>query len=245
MNTYTNQDAISMWSSAALAHANDFGEQGDFAREHMLNPAIFAMLGDPYGKRILDAGCGQGYLCRLLAKRGASVVGIEPAEGWLQLAIAREAAAPMGITYIQEDLSSLDSQHSHLGTFDVVIANMVFMDIPDDEPAIFNCIKVLKPGGSLIFSLSHPCFEEESASWGEQGYVAVREYLREHIIPQTFASRVHRPLGHYLNLIARSGCILRQVIEPGLTAEWVQHGPQYARNHHVPNFIVIHATKAC
>lgn len=245
MNTYTNQDAISVWSSAALAHANDFGEQGDFAREHMLNPAIFAMLGDSYGKRILDAGCGQGYLCRLLAKRGASVVGMEPAEGWLQQAMAREAAAPLGITYIQEDVSSLDLQRHRLGVFDAVIANMVFMDIPNDEPAFHNCVEVLASGGSLIFSLSHPCFEEESARWGEHEYVAVHEYLREYLIPQTFASRIHRPLSHYLNLVARSGCILRQVIEPGLDAEFVQLGPQYARNHHVPNFIVMHATKAC
>jgi len=249
----TNQQAIQAWSDAAPAHVDDFDDEGDVPRRLLLNPAIFALLGDPGGKRILDAGCGQGYLARLLARRGAQVAGVESAAGWYAQATAREQAAPLGILYAQEDLSQLRFPHATLGdaaSFDAVIANMVLMDIPDYEPALHACVAALKPGGSLIYSLSHPCFEEESARWGEQGHVAVNDYLREYAIPQTFASRFHRPLSHYLNATIQAACTLQRFIEPGLTAEQVdqaemqgQTGAWYTRNQRVPSYVVVHAIK--
>ena len=37
----------------------------------LLNPALFQLLPDVKGKRVLDAGCGEGYLSRKLARLGA------------------------------------------------------------------------------------------------------------------------------------------------------------------------------
>ena len=243
----TNQQAIQEWSDAALEHANDFDDEGDIPRRLLLNPAIFALLGDPQGRRILDAGCGQGYLARLLARRGARMAGVEPAAGWYTQAVAREQTMPLGITYAQDDLSALRFPHAILGdtaSYDAVIANMVLMDIPDLAPALRACAAALKPGGSLIYSLAHPCFEEDTTRWGEQGYVAVREYLREYTIPQTFAARFHRPLSSYLNATIQTGCALQRIVEPGLSAEQTeQAGAWYARNQCVPSYIVVHAIK--
>src|SRR5579875_512278 len=75
MDTLDNHAVIAAWA-AATDHLDDFGEEGDFTRQHLLNPAIFALLGLVDGRTILDAGCGQGYLCRLLAKRGARITGV-------------------------------------------------------------------------------------------------------------------------------------------------------------------------
>jgi len=82
MTEMTNQEVIDQWADA-VDHIDDFGDEGDFARQHLLNPVIFALLGPVDGKRVLDAGCGQGYLSRLLAKQGAIV---EPQLGpeWAQ-----------------------------------------------------------------------------------------------------------------------------------------------------------------
>jgi 2-polyprenyl-3-methyl-5-hydroxy-6-metoxy-1,4-benzoquinol methylase len=244
MDAPSNADVIRAWSDAA-DHVADFDDDGDFARKHLLNPAIFGLLGDVRGRRILDAGCGQGYLCRLLARKGAVVTGVEPAEPWYRHAVERELEEHLGIVYIQEDLSALSSAQNRFAAFDHVIANMVLMDIPDFEAAMGTCIAFLEPGGSLIFSLVHPCFEEDAAAWGGQGFVAVRDYLHQHTIPQTFAApRFHRPLSRYLYLAIQHGCELRQIIEPQLGPEWAERGPQYARNVYVPSFIVVHATRA-
>ena len=239
MTEITNSDVIRAWS-AAYDHADTFAEEGDFAHQHLLNPAIFTLLGDVTGKQVLDAGCGQGYLCRLLARKGAFVTGVEPAEGHYRYLLQREEAERLGITYLQADLSAFTSIKN---AFDVVIANMVFIDIPDYKAAMCHCIEALKPGGSFIFSLLHPCFEEPGAEWIRKGAVEVREYLHEHVKPQTFGYLFHRPLSSYLNLVLQGGCLLQQIIEPHLDPALAQEIGN-DRDVHVPSFIVIAARKA-
>ena len=80
MTEVTNADVIKAYAEIPQKFIVGFGDEGDLTRKYLLNPAIFALLGDVRGKIILDAGCGQGYLCRLLAKKGAHVTGIEPSE---------------------------------------------------------------------------------------------------------------------------------------------------------------------
>lgn len=239
MAEITNSEVIKAWS-AAYDHADTFGEEGDFAHQHLLNPVIFTLLGDVAGKQVLDAGCGQGYLCRMLARKGAFVTGVEPAEGHYRYLLQREETERLGITYIQADLSAFTGLPD---AFDSVVANMVLMDIPNYQAAIRNCIASIKSGGSFIFSLLHPCFEEPGAEWRRKGYVEVREYLHEHIKSQTFGYLFHRPLSSYLNLVLQEGCLLQHIIEPQLGVELAQEIGN-DRDVHVPSFIVIAATKA-
>ena len=147
MADITNKDVIKAWATVPQEDIENFGDEGDVTRKHLLNPAIFKVLGDVRGKTILDAGCGQGYLSRLLAKKGASVTGIEPAEAFYAYALRREQMEQSGITYLQADLSTWSCPP----TFDSVIANMVFMDIPNYASALLNCVAALKKNGVLIF----------------------------------------------------------------------------------------------
>lgn len=239
MQEITNAESIKAWSNAPREIVEQFGEEGDIARQYLLNPTLFSLLGDVRGKYILDAGCGQGYLSRLLAKRGAIVTGVEPAEGMYNYAVQREQTEHLGITYLQQDLSLLNSFQQ---CFDFVIANMVFIDIPSYEAAIHNCIAALKQHGRLIFSILHPCFDEPQADWEAKGYVEVREYFQKRALPQTFGYFFHRPLSSYLNLVIREGCSIQQVIEPQLDLETARR-IGHERNVHVPNFLVVDAMK--
>ena len=241
MEEITNQDIIAAWANASQEDAERHGDEGDFARQHLLNPALFALLGDVTGKSVLDAGCGQGYLCRMLARQGAIVTGVEPAEVWYRYAVEREQHEPLGITYLQQDLSLLTSLEN---TFDIAIANMVFMDIPDYQTAIRNCIAALKRGGNFVFSILHPCFEEDANKWNKKGYVEVREYFNDYMINKGYASTFHRPLSSYLNLVIGAGCVVQRIIEPQLSDEAAkQYGLEHARNAYVPQFLIVAATK--
>lgn len=236
----TNAEALQHWAGYPRQLIEEFGEQGDFARQQLLNPALFRTLGDVAGKQILDAGCGQGYLCRLLARRGARVTGVEPTEPMIGYAAERERAEQLGIEYIQADLSSWSAGDER---FDFAIANMVLMDIPDYERAILNCVRALKDGGSLIISIVHPCFEATDAEYIEQGQVAVREYFEEHSIRQQYGYRFHRTLSAYLNLIISSGCRIAELAEPRLDSSFEARDRRLGRNVHVPAFLIIHAVK--
>ena len=239
MEEITNADAITAWSAYPQNLIEGFGDEGDLTRRYLLNPAIFTILGDVRGKTILDAGCGQGYLSRLLAKRGASVTGLEPAKAFYAYALQREQEEPLGITYLQADLSTWSGSPNQ---FDYVVANMVFMDIPDYLPALFNCVKVLKSSGGLLFSLLHPCFEEAGTAWNPKGFVEVRDYFRERPVQQQYGHFIHRPLSTYLNSVIQAGYALQQVIEPQLEKTLAERF-NAERYWAVPGYIVLFATK--
>ncbi|WP_346280677.1 methyltransferase domain-containing protein [Pseudonocardia sp.] len=82
----TNEEAIRWWGTMPRADVEAFGDQGDFSMRHLLNAVLLRMLGDVRGRRVLDAGCGTGYLSRLLPDRGAEVVGVEPARALIDYA---------------------------------------------------------------------------------------------------------------------------------------------------------------
>jgi 2-polyprenyl-3-methyl-5-hydroxy-6-metoxy-1,4-benzoquinol methylase len=194
MTASANEAAIARWSAIPTDVLAAFDPEGDFGRRHLLNSEIFRLLGDVRGKRVLDAGCGQGYLSRLLAERGATVVGVEPAGGMFEYAVARERERRQAIRYVQADLASLPDLASFPelgGPFDAVVSNVVLEAIPDWEPALRSCVKALRPGGTLVFSIEHPCFEDGRTSWVEKGCVEVREYLAEYERP-TRAQLPHR-----------------------------------------------------
>jgi 2-polyprenyl-3-methyl-5-hydroxy-6-metoxy-1,4-benzoquinol methylase len=235
----SNLSVIQGWSQITDQEIDTFGDNGDFFRQHLLNPALLELLGDVNGKTVLDAGCGTGYLSRMLAMKGAKMTGLEPAESMSRFAVSKEKATPLGITYLQEDLSEFHSE----GKFDSVVSNMVFMDIPTYETAIKNCINALKSHGSFIFSISHPCFEDVGDEWEKSKQVTVREYLKEYEVERHHAYSFHRPLSTYINLVVESGCEIVKMIEPKLDEAAAQENPRGLREIHIPSFVIIHAVK--
>lgn len=204
-----------------------------------MNPVLLRLLGDVRGRRVLDAGCGNGYLSRLLAERGAHVVGVEPAQAMADFAREKEAELRQGVRYVQADLTRLPD----LGEpFDAVVCSMVLMAIPDWRPALRACVQALRPGGVLVFAIVHPAFERLAGSWRAHGEYRVREYLAEYEIPGPSASDFHRPISAYLNELAALGCCLREVAEPGLDPEvaTAAGAEGYA---HLPNFLIVAAAR--
>jgi SAM-dependent methyltransferase len=98
---------------------------------------------------VLDAGCGMGRIGIELARRGASVTGVDLDPELLER--ARQAAP--GARWVNTDLATLD-----LGeTFDVVVlaGNVIPFVAPDDQPrAVARCAAHVRPGGRLIAGFS-------------------------------------------------------------------------------------------
>jgi 2-polyprenyl-3-methyl-5-hydroxy-6-metoxy-1,4-benzoquinol methylase len=242
VRSWTNAEAIQRWAEFPREVLDAMEPDGDFGRRHLLNPALLRMLGDVRGQRILDAGCGHGYLSRMLAARGAQVTGVEPARALYDYATEKEAGEPLGIRYVQADLCRLPGLG---GPFDAVVANMVFLDIPDWAGAMKACVDALAAGGLFVFSIIHPCFEQLGSSWRDHGEYRIREYLAEYEIPGPYASNFHRPLSAYLNELARLGCHLREIAEPALDPEVAAAaGPGAEAYVHLPNFLVVAARRA-
>lgn len=130
MTQWTNESAIEQWGTMPRAALDAMEPHGDFVKRHLLNPVMLRLLGDVRGRRVLDAGCGQGYFSRMLAERGAEVTGVEPAEALIAYSRDKEAEHHQGIRYLQADLSKPLDLAALGGPFDAVVSSNVLPAVP-------------------------------------------------------------------------------------------------------------------
>ena len=102
--------------------------------------------------RVLDLGCGYGSAARYLAANfGCSVTGTNISEKELELARSRSEEA--GLDHL---LSFEYGDFHHLeypdGSYDVVWSQDAFLHAVDKMAVLSECRRVLKPGGTLVFS---------------------------------------------------------------------------------------------
>lgn len=105
---------------------------------------------DRNGKRprILAVGCRDGVLATRLAQGGARVTALDASAGMLAAAHRRARAAGVEVDLVGGDAGNLPFP---TGQFDCVVsvATLCFVDNP--RRAIREMVRVLKPGGRLIF----------------------------------------------------------------------------------------------
>jgi len=99
------------------------------------------------GERVLDAGCGTGYGSQLLLQKAAAVVGIDNSP--LAVAYAREHFAGPDIAFAQMDCQRLAFPAAR---FDLLVCFEVFEHMEDQDGFLTECLRVLRPGGTLILS---------------------------------------------------------------------------------------------
>ncbi len=202
------------WDKIADEYSRKVGDRGDVYHRLYINPVLFKMVGKVNGKKVLDLGCGSGYISRILAKKGATVTGIDSSKVMISIAKEKETRGKLGIDYLMMDASNLKGLGS--GSFDFVVSAMALHDIKDIKNTIRECGRVLKPKGKLIFSIVHPVREAGEIKKGAKGYhIEIRSYsrIRKLRSPLTFSKKVaiaayHRPLGYYFKILSESGFVV-------------------------------------
>jgi 2-polyprenyl-3-methyl-5-hydroxy-6-metoxy-1,4-benzoquinol methylase len=128
------------WRERPEAHGDPWG----------ILPDLLELLGDVTGRAVLDAGCGDGYLSRALARRGAHVTGIDLSPRLIANARARDP----DIDYRVADLSK--PQPADAARFDAVGSYLVLNDVRDYQGFIVTLAAVLRPGGRLVLAINNP-----------------------------------------------------------------------------------------
>lgn len=140
---------LQQYSDMADSWWDDSGPFQDLV--HMI-PARFEFfdrtLSDWKGKRVLDLGCGGGFVSEFLAARGAIVVGVDPSAPLLNVARGHSSGKALNIEYkvgTGEDIPAAD------GSFDVVVCVDVLEHVADLGKVLQEVRRVLKPQGLFFY----------------------------------------------------------------------------------------------
>jgi SAM-dependent methyltransferase len=101
------------------------------------------------GERIVDLGCGTGNASVLVAATGADLLGVDPSARLLEVAARRAADDGLEATFAEGTAADLPVED---GSLDAVISVFGLIFAPDPEAAAGEILRVLRPGGRLVYS---------------------------------------------------------------------------------------------
>ncbi len=205
-------------------------------------PFVVNELGPLAGAHVLDLGCGEGYVARLVAEAGAaSVFGLDVSGEMVQHARnATPRSGPCSMTFEAGDASTFAVFPR--ASFDRVMAVFLFNYLTRAQmTAVMRAARErLAPGGRFVFTVPHPCFP----------------YMREAAPPFFFATEgksyfegvdttyegtiwrrdgeglpvrcVHKTFADYFTCLAEAGFAgLPKVVELRVTEEHIAFDPAF------------------
>lgn len=171
--------------------------QGEFRPLHVLNPVRLDYVDDRAGlrgKRVLDVGCGGGLLSEAMARRGATVTGIDLAPLTIEVAELHALESNLQVRYVRESAET-HAVHSP-GAYDVVTCMEMLEHVPEPDSVLRALHTLVKPGGHVFVS-------------------TLNRNLKSYLLAVVGAEYV-------LNLLARGTHTYERFIKPSELAGWAR-----------------------
>lgn len=162
------------------------------------------------GMRALDLGCGAGRHAFELYRRGADVVAFDQDTAELEnvstmfaaMEAEQQVPAGAGATTLTGDALSLPFPDEH---FDRVIASEILEHVPEDEKAMHELVRVVKPGGRVAVTV--PRWFPEQVCWAlsdeyhqvEGGHVRI--YRTDQLLTRLREAGLRPAFHHYAHAL--------------------------------------------
>ncbi len=218
---------------------NDFEDDGDPNRRYVIDPSLMSLIGSVDGLKILDAGCGNGYLARRLASLGAEVTGVDFTGPFIEYCKQRESENPLGCSFIQtsvDDLSIFDDR-----SFDLVVSNVVMADVVNYKQTFREISRSLKDDGRFIWSNTHPVFGGaraydfklplDSQRQEERYFKTIDRYFDSGGVLIGWSGyeiwQIDRTLAEYSKALKDAGFVISEIVEPTPPPKVIQENPRF------------------
>ncbi|MEU0488776.1 class I SAM-dependent methyltransferase [Nocardiopsis sp. NPDC006139] len=247
----------SWWDGAADAYQADHGGflgDADFVWcPEGLTEAEAGLLGGLdglRGRRVLEIGGGAGQCGRWLRAQGVGeVVSFDLSFRQLQHSRRIDEQLGLRLPVVQADAQRLPFADA---AFDTVFSSFgAFPFVPSADDALAEAARVLRPGGRLVFSVTHPVrwsFPDDPTEHGftvRQSYFDRRAYVEEDDHGNAVYVEHHHTVGDWVRGIAGAGLVLGDLVEPewppGNDRVWGGWGP--VRGRMIPGTAIFSADK--
>lgn len=177
------------------------------SRRLATDAAILGAVSTRSPARVLDVGCGEGWLCRALEERGIRCVGVD---GSAALVEAGRAAGGR-YHHLSYDEIAADPEQLGRASFDCIVFNFSLLAEALD-PLLRSLGALLAPGGRLLIQTVHPWSARGDGpyapGWRVEAFEGFDGELREPM-PWYF-----RTLGSWAEVLHRSGFGIEHLLEP-------------------------------
>jgi SAM-dependent methyltransferase len=209
------------WDGSAAWYDQNMGECGDALNRERLRPVVLEMLGDLAGRRVLDFGCGSGYVAAELARTARRVVAADFSPAFVELCRGKYAALG-NLHCVQADATA--AWPIGTGEIDVVLCKMVLQYVPAIDTFAREARRALTPNGQLVVVVDHPFhaafhYARQLGGTPDAKYGLLGDYFdRTPRRKLSLWGRVEltwypRPLSDYLQVFAGAGFELRDLRE--------------------------------
>ncbi len=203
------------WGSVAGEYRNSFIAREGSYHATLILPNLLRIVAPAPGMKVLEVGCGDGYVANALHEAGAEVEGSDVAASM----VAQAKEANPKIRWYVASADNLSFAKNNF--YDKVVVVLALQNIENINGAISEASRVLKSGGELVVVLNHPAFRiPKKSSWGydesaDIQYRRLDAYLTESSAEidmdpgrekgkRTTVS-FHRPLQLYIKLLVKHG----------------------------------------
>jgi len=235
-----NKNKEKEWKKNADFWIKIIRENLDPYRLKVTNNAILKPLKGEKNLRILDAGCGEGYLSRLLAKMGNKVWAIDFCPKLIEAAERLERKELLGIKYFRGDFRKTNFSSAF---FDAIISHQTINEIENPGKAFKEFSRILKKKGRLILLFLHPCFEIDPKKYFQKAKIKKSYYLVSEIKSPSPYFYIHLPLFEWVKLLAETGFLIKKIGEPHPPLKLLIKNKWWRENFKKPLFILIEVIK--
>jgi 2-polyprenyl-3-methyl-5-hydroxy-6-metoxy-1,4-benzoquinol methylase len=206
MQSLSDKKILDSWNKNVTAWVKAIQTKQIESRELVTDQAIIDAVLSLGTSKILDIGCGEGWLVRELAAQGLQVTGIDAVQGLVDKARQLGDGTFTVLEYENISASSIDQQ------YDLAICNFSLLGKESVEHLFKTLPSILNKSGYFIIQTLHP-----NISCGELGYVdGWREgswagFSDEFSDP---APWYFRTIGSWLSLFINNGFRVEVVKEP-------------------------------
>lgn len=199
---------LESWKANAANWIATIDNQEIESRKLVTNTAIIDTIKSYSLKRMIDIGCGEGWLTRALLQAGIEAVGVDAVEDLVKNAISK--GGPQYFVGSYADIVSGKVLEPH--AYDSAVINFALLDKEESEKLIHYLSGLLIPKGLLFIQTLHPfsiaAADSYVSEWKEGSWDGLKQPF---VLPYQW---YFRTLQDWCQLFTSAGFIIEEIREP-------------------------------